>query len=76
MQPLSVNPYKPSLWPDQTALLDYTVTDGLNKYSVPYDLIGESVSVRVTHDTMEVFFHGNRVAVSIQERSAVSGIRS
>ena len=75
MQPLPDNPYEPSLWSDQTVLLDYTVTDGLNKYSVPYDLIGESVSVRVTRNTVEVFFHGNRV-LSIQERPAVSGTRS
>ena len=67
MQPLPANPYEPSLWSDQTVLLDYTVTDGLNKYSVPYDLIGESVSVRVTCNTVEVFFHGNRVAVHPRE---------
>jgi len=69
MQPLPANPYEPSIWSEQTVLLDYTVTDGLNKYSVPYDLIGEAVSVRVTRDTIEVFFHGNRVAVHPRERS-------
>ena len=63
MQPLPANPYEPSVWSEQTILLDYTVTDGLNKYSVPYDLIGEVVSVRVTRDAVEVFFHGSRVAV-------------
>ena len=63
MQPLPANPYEPSVWSEQTILLDYTVTDGLNKYSVPYDLIGEMVSVRVTRDAVEVFFHGSRVAV-------------
>lgn len=52
---------------EQTATLDYTVTDGLNKYSVPYDLIGESVSIRVTCGAVEVFFHGNRVAVHPRE---------
>ncbi len=35
--------------------------------SVPYDLIRESVSVRVTRNTVEVFFHGNRVAVHPRE---------
>ena len=30
-------------------------------------LIGESVSVRVTRNTVEVFFHGNRVAVHPRE---------
>ena len=62
MQPLPANAYEPSVWSEQTVLLDYTITDGLNKYSVPYDLIGEKVSVRVTREGVEVFFHGNRVA--------------
>lgn len=69
MQPLPANPYEPSVWSDQTVLLDYTVSDGINKYSVPYDLIGEVVSVRTTRDTIEVFFHGSRVAVHPRERS-------
>ena len=43
------------------------MTDGLNKYSVPYDLIGEVVSVRVTRDAVEVFFHGSRTAVHPRE---------
>ncbi len=63
MQPLPANPYEPSVWSEQTVPLDYTVNDGLNKYSVPYDLIGEKVSVRTTNNTVEVFFNGNRVAV-------------
>lgn len=67
MLPFPANPYEPSLWLEQTVTLDYTVTDGLNKYSVPYDLIGEPVSIRVTRGTVEVFFHGNRVAVHPRE---------
>ena len=69
MQPLPANPYEPSVWSDQKVLLDYTVTDGLNKYSVPYDLIGEEVSARITRNTVEVFFHGNRIAVHPREHS-------
>lgn len=38
MQPLPVNPFEPSVWSEQKVLIDYTVTDGLNKYTVPYDL--------------------------------------
>ena len=68
MQPLPANPYEPSIWSEQTILLDYTVTDGVNKYSVPYDLIGEAVSVRITRDVVEVFFGGNRVALHPRER--------
>ncbi len=69
MQPLPANPYEPSHWSEQTVSRDYTVTDGLNKYSVPYDMICESVSVRVARDTVEVFFRGNRVAVHPRETS-------
>lgn len=69
MQPLPANPYEPSVWSEQTVPLDYTVTDGLNKYSVPYDLIGEKVSVRTTRDTVEIFFHGNRVASHVREKN-------
>lgn len=73
MQPLPANRYEPSVWSEQTILLDYTVTDGLNKYSVPYDLIGEEVSVRMTRDTVEVFFGGNRVAAHPRERRRING---
>lgn len=73
MQPLPANRYEPSVWSEQTILLDYTVTDGLNKYSVPYDLIGEEVNVRMTRDTVEVFFEGDRVATHPRERRRING---
>lgn len=69
MQPLPLNAYEPSTWSEQTVPFDYTVTDGLNRYSVPYDLIGEMVGVRMTRNAVEVFFHGNRVAVHLREHS-------
>lgn len=69
MQPLPENPYEPSVWSDQTVLLDYTVTDGINKYSVPYDLIGEEVGVRISRATVEVFFHGSRVCTHVREHA-------
>lgn len=68
MQPLPVNPFEPSVWSEQKVLIDYTVTDGLNKYTVPYDLIDKNVSVRITRDTIEVFYEGNQVAAHLRER--------
>ena len=50
--------------------VDYLVSDGRNKYSVPFDLIGEKVDIRLTSQTVEVFFHGSRVASHV--RLAVS----
>lgn len=68
MQPLPDNPYEPAVWSTAKVQLDYTVSDGINKYSVPYDLIGETVDVRVTHHAVEIFFHGNRVASHVRDR--------
>lgn len=47
------------------------VSDGLNRYSVPFDLIGEKVCLRLTKQLVEVFYRGNRVAVHTRERSAL-----
>ncbi len=66
MHPLPVNAYEPAIWSDATVPTDYCVTDGLNRYSVPYDLIGEQVQSRVTRDTVEFFYHGNRVASHVR----------
>lgn len=49
---------------------DYLITDGLNKYTVPFDLIGEHVDVRVTSDSVEVFFHQTRVAAHVRHKQA------
>jgi transposase len=67
LQPLPVNPFEPSVWREQKVLFDYTVSDGLNKYSVPYDLIGEVVGVRVTSKKVEVYYAGNRVAIHVRD---------
>lgn len=66
MQPLPPNPYEPSVWSEQKVLYDYTITDGINKYSVPFDLIGETVDIRITRDTIEIFFNRNRVASHVR----------
>lgn len=66
MHSLPVNAYEPAIWSDATVPTDYCVTDGLNRYWVPYDLIGEQVQSRVTRDTVEFFYHGNRVASHVR----------
>ena len=42
------------------------MTDRINKYSVPYDLIGENVDVRVTKSIVEVYYHNTRVAAHVR----------
>lgn len=55
-------PYEISLWSTAKVTSDYLISDGKNKYSVPFDLIGEEVSIRLTRNIVEVFFEGSRVA--------------
>lgn len=61
MLPLSKRPYEPAVWKQQTVGNDYLISDGLNKYSVPFDLIGEQVQIRLTRDLVEVYFKGSRM---------------
>ena len=62
MKPLPLTPFEPAVWSTARVPLDYLISDGKNKYSVPFDLIGEQVDIRLTKDAVEVFFHGARVA--------------
>ena len=69
MQALPSEPYEAAVWsPDLKVGNDYLVSDGLNKYSVPYDLIGEKVNLRMTAKTVEVFFRGSRVAIHVRSK--------
>lgn len=62
MNPLPNTPFEPAVWSTATVLNDYLITDGRNKYSVPFDLIGEKVDIRLTRNVIEAFFNGSRVA--------------
>ena len=59
--PLPATPYEPAIWLRATVGNVYLISDGKNKYSVPFDLIGEKVQIRLTRNTVEVFFKGSRM---------------
>lgn len=71
-----LTPYEPAVWSTAKVPLDYLITDGKNKYSVPFDLIGEEVDIRLANNTVEVFFHGSRVAshprAGVQQRDPIT----
>lgn len=50
------------MWSTAKINRDYLITDGLNKYSVPFNLISEQVDICLTKHRVEVFFHGAKVA--------------
>lgn len=71
MKPLPSRRYEIATWhPNVKVSTDYLVSDGRNKYSVPFDLIGEKVDIRLTSNTVEVFFHGSRVASHVRKAVA------
>lgn len=68
MRPLPAASYEPSIWTQASVGNDYLITDGGNQYSVPFDLIGEKVQIRMTRAAVEVFYKGNRVAAHKREQ--------
>ena len=67
MRPLPTMPYEPAVWSTELRVgNDYLVSDGTNRYSVPFDLIGEKVVLRLTRNAVEVFFKGTRVAMHLR----------
>lgn len=71
MRPLPGVAYQPSVWLQQTVGNDYLVSDGRNKYSVPYDVIGKEVSIRLTRNLVEVCFNGSQIASHLREAKAL-----
>jgi len=68
LKPLPKEPYEPAVWlPEQKVGHDYLVSDGINKYSVPFDLIGQKVTVKTTRKLVEIYFHGERMAVHVRK---------
>lgn len=67
LQPLPASPYEMAVWSTAKVPFDYLITVDKNKYSVPFDLIGHTVEIRSTAQTVEVFFHNNRVASHIRQ---------
>lgn len=70
MLPLPERDFEPAVWSVAKVPNDYLITDGRNKYSVPYNLIGEQVNIRVTRNIVEIFFHGSRVASHLRFQTA------
>lgn len=62
LMPLPASPYETAVWSTATIQPDYLITVGDCKYSVPYEFIGKKVDIRSTENSIEVFYHNNRIA--------------
>ena len=63
MLPLPTTDFEPAVWSTARVPHDYLISDGRNRYSVPSNLIGETVDIRTTRNIVEIFYHGAQVAV-------------
>lgn len=62
LQPLPAEPYVYAEWKKARVHIDYHVAVDGHYYSVPHALIKKQLDVRITHNTLECFHRGNRVA--------------
>ena len=65
LKPLPQEPYEYAEWKKARVSVDYHIEVDRHYYSVPYQLYGRQVDVRITADTIECFYQGNRVASHI-----------
>ncbi len=68
LKPLPERPYQFARWKRAKVGIDYHVEVEKHYYSVPYQLIGKKVEVRITEREVEVFYCGKRVAVHLRSR--------
>ena len=62
LRPLPPKPYAYADWKLCGVHIDYHIEIHRAFYSVPYSLVGQKVDARITHNTVEIFFKGKRVA--------------
>ena len=62
LRPLPATDYEMAEWKRATVNIDYHIEFEKHRYSVPYQLVGETVDVRYTARTVEILLHGQRVA--------------
>ena len=59
--PLPSTPFELSSWKIATVAPNYHISVDKMNYSVPYEYIKRKVDVRMTRNTVEIFFDGNRI---------------
>jgi transposase len=64
--PLPRNTYELSVWKTATVSFNYHIAVDEQYYSVPYEYIKRKVDVRVTRNTVEVFYDGSRICSHVR----------
>jgi transposase len=66
MKPFPAQRYEHAVWVKPKVAIDYHVEADEHYYSVPHQLVGEYLLVRMTASTVECFFKGRRVAAHVR----------
>ena len=66
MKPLPAKRYEYADWLTPKVYIDYHVEADHHWYSVPHQLVGQVLDVRMTASTVECFFKGRRVAAHVR----------
>jgi len=69
LKPLPSESFDMSEWSKAKVNIDYHVAFDANLYSVPYNLVHETVEIRATPTTVEILHKGVRVASHVRSRS-------
>jgi len=64
--PLPSHPYELARWKTATVQFNYHICVDSQNYSCPYECIKQTVNVRMTKTTIEVFLKGSRIASHIR----------
>jgi len=62
LNPLPFEPYTYAEWKRAKPHIDYHIEAKGFYYSVPYQLVKKKMEVRITHNTIEIFYKGKRIA--------------
>jgi transposase len=68
LKPLPDEPYEYAEWKRCRVGLDYHVEIDKHYYSVPSNLLRQEVFARITAKTVEIFWHGKRIASHLRSR--------
>ena len=66
LKPLPLQPYAYAEWKIAGVNIDYHIEVDFHYYSVPYQLIGKKIDVRITENTIECFYKSKSVASHIR----------
>ncbi|MCD6027696.1 MAG: Transposase, family [Solimicrobium sp.] len=62
LRPLPAQPFELARWKKARVSIDYHVDIDRHYYSVPHQLVGKEIDVRITSGTIECFHQGKRIA--------------